>query len=158
MRIAGLDGGRRPCTGRFHNHPIPPTTQALSRALLPGWGQLYNRQFAKIPVVYAGLGIFGGAALNTNRKYRLYGHAYLFTAREDGSGLPIFPQYAEDYARLLFELGLPPEGSLTPEEVIRRRARSSRSFGPSVTIFGVTVTYCTSAWAYGTGLPSWTPS
>ena len=102
--------------------------QALSRALLPGWGQLYNRQFAKIPVIYAGLGIFGGAALNTNRKYRLYGHAYLFTAREDGSGLPIFPQYAEDYARLLSELGLPPEGFLTPEEVIRRRARLEPQF------------------------------
>jgi len=97
-------------------------------AVLPGWGQYYNRQYLKIPVVYLGLGGLTGAALYTNSRYLLYRHAYLFTARVDTAGTPIFSQYADDYDQLIEELGLPPESSLTPEEVESRRARLEGGF------------------------------
>ncbi len=97
-------------------------------AVLPGWGQFYNRQYVKIPLVYLGLGGLAATALYTNGRYLRYRHAYLFTARLDENGEPVFPQYADDYARLLEELGLPPESDLSEEEIASRRARLEPSF------------------------------
>ncbi len=102
--------------------------KALVRALMPGWGQLYNRQYLKIPLVYAGLGLIGAGAAYANGRYLRYRHAYLFTAREDDAGQPVFPEYARDYALLLSELGLPPESSLDAQEIARRRARLEPQF------------------------------
>jgi len=84
---------------------------------------LYNRQYVKIPVVYAGLGGLAVAAIYTNSRYIRYGRAYLFTARTDTEGSPVFPEYAGDYAALLRDLNLQPETELTPEEIATRRAR-----------------------------------
>ncbi len=109
--------------------PGPSPRGALWRAAaVPGWGQLYNRHYLKIPVVYLGFGGLTAAALYNNSRYLRYRHAYLFTAREDENGEPIFPQYADDYARLLQELGLPPESQLSEEEIARRRARLEPGF------------------------------
>lgn len=112
--------------------PLPSTrtpNSALWRAaVFPGWGQFYNRHYLKIPLVYGGLAGFTGAALYTNDRYLLYRHAYLFTARENEEGSPVFPDYAGDYARLLNDLGLPPESDLTDEEIASRRARLEPQF------------------------------
>ncbi len=102
--------------------------RALRRAaLIPGWGQYYNRQYLKMPLVYLGLGAFTGAALYTNSRYLLYRHAYLFTAREE-DGEPVFPEYADDYAKLIADLGLPPESTLSDEEIESRRNRLEPQF------------------------------
>ena len=97
-------------------------------AAFPGWGQAYNRQYLKIPLVYLGLAGFSAAALYTNDRYLLYRHAYLFTARENEDGSPVFPEYAEDYARLIADLGLPPESALSEDEIESRRARLEPQF------------------------------
>lgn len=106
------------------NHP----RQALQRAVLPGWGQWYNRQYVKIPVVYAGFGAFTWAALYTNGKYLTYRRAYLYTARKDANGEPVFPEYATEYAALLSDLGLEPEANLTDDEVVARRMHLEPQF------------------------------
>ncbi len=96
---------------------------SLRRALVPGMGQLYNGQYLKVPLVYAGLGAFAGGALLVNQRYLLYRHAYLYTARMNDDGAPAFPEYAGDYARLLSDLNLEPESNLTEQEIVSRRAR-----------------------------------
>jgi len=96
---------------------------ALHRAFVPGWGQLYNRQYYKVPIVYLGIAAFAGSALLVNRRYQLYRHAYLYTARVDSEGLSIFPEYESDYFRLLRDLELRPESNLMPDEIISRRNR-----------------------------------
>jgi len=95
---------------------------------VPGWGQLYNRQPLKIPFVYLGLAGFTGTALYVNSRYLLYRHAYLFVVRENADGTPVFPEYADDHARLLNELGLRPEAELTDEEIASRRSRLAPQF------------------------------
>ena len=96
---------------------------ALKRAIVPGWGQVYNRQYVKLPFVYGGLaGTIGGAWL-VNRRYLRYRHAYLFTARLNQDGTPFFPEYGSDYASLLNDLNLAPESELTQAEIADRRAR-----------------------------------
>ena len=97
-------------------------------AVVPGWGQFYNRHYLKIPLVYAGLIGFTAAALYTNDRYVLYRHAYLFTARENDDGSPVFPEYADDYARLIADLGLTPESELEEADIESRRARLEPQF------------------------------
>jgi len=105
-----------------------PNSALRRAAAFPGWGQAYNRHYLKIPLVYLGLAGFSAAALYANNQYLLYRHAYLFTARENTDGSPVFPEYTDDYARLINDLGLPPESDLTEEEVESRRARLEPQF------------------------------
>lgn len=77
-------------------------------AALPGWGQVYNRQYYKLPVVYLGLAGITATALYANRRYLLYRHAYLYAEPrlwEDDT--PAFPEYEDAYLRLLDENGIP---------------------------------------------------
>ncbi len=68
---------------------------ALWRALvLPGWGQIYNRQYWKVPFVYAGLGGFAALARFMNERYLLYRHAYLYAIAPDR-----YPQYRDEGER-----------------------------------------------------------
>ena len=58
--------------------PHSPTTAAIMSAALPGLGQVYNRKWWKVPIVYAGLGGLGYLAYNNYSEYRSYLHAYEF--------------------------------------------------------------------------------
>lgn len=54
-----------------------PKKAGLYSALLPGLGQLYNRQYWKIPVVYVGIGIAGYFFIDNSNKYTSYREAYI---------------------------------------------------------------------------------
>lgn len=45
-------------------------------AIIPGWGQAYNREYWKIPVVYAALGITAGTYFYNNTWYKRCKFAY----------------------------------------------------------------------------------
>lgn len=47
-------------------------TAAIMSAVLPGSGQAYNKQYWKMPVVYAALGGLGYWAYNNNKQYKYY--------------------------------------------------------------------------------------
>lgn len=48
--------------GIAHKNPLKPGTMAFGSAIMPGTGQMYNRDYWKLPFVYAGLigGVAGG--------------------------------------------------------------------------------------------------
>ncbi len=81
---------------------------ALWRATIPGWGQIRNRQYYKAAIVWGGLAGFTGAILRANRRYRTYGHGYLWTIR-DATAINVPAGYEQDYLSLLAELGITPE-------------------------------------------------
>ena len=58
--------------------PHSPTKAAIMSACLPGLGQVYNRKWWKVPIVYAGLGGLGYLAYNNYYEYQSYLHAYEF--------------------------------------------------------------------------------
>jgi hypothetical protein len=98
---------------------------ALYRALIiPGWGQVYNRQYYKLPFVYGGLAGISYGAYTNHRSYTLYREAYLFAEPrlwEEGS--PLYAEFEASYHRMLRNQGLAPDDALSPEEAETRRAR-----------------------------------
>ena len=55
-----------------------PHKAAMMSAVLPGLGQIYNRKYWKLPLVYGGLGGFGYAAVWNSKRYKEYFDLYKF--------------------------------------------------------------------------------
>lgn len=60
--------------GRFQPNP---KKAGLYSFLVPGLGQLYNRQYWKIPLVYVGLGVAGYFFIDNLNNYQSYRKAYI---------------------------------------------------------------------------------
>jgi hypothetical protein len=57
---------------------------ALWRAFaVPGWGQVYNRQFVNLPFLYGAIGGLAFLASDINGDYRLYRRAYLYKSFQE---------------------------------------------------------------------------
>ena len=53
-----------------------PKIAARRSALIPGWGQAYNKKYWKIPIIYGGLGFTGYIFVNNIKIYKEYKFAY----------------------------------------------------------------------------------
>jgi hypothetical protein len=60
-----------------------PRNALWRAAAVPGWGQLYNRQYLKIPFVYAGFAALGYRVYRSHQNYLLYRRAHLFGRGEE---------------------------------------------------------------------------
>lgn len=84
--------------------------EALWRSIaVPGWGQFYNRQYVKMPFVYAGLAGGGFAIYELNRRYNLFQKANLFKigqnrATEEGGSNP-YQQFEDEFNQAVERLG-----------------------------------------------------
>ncbi len=55
----------------YHPDSLHSPHTAVSRSLiLPGWGQVYNRQWWKVPIIYGTLGLLGYAIAWNNKYYK----------------------------------------------------------------------------------------
>ncbi len=54
-----------------------PKKAGLYSALIPGMGQIYNRQYWKAPIVYAGLAVAGYFIVDNLNNYQSYRKAYI---------------------------------------------------------------------------------
>ena len=55
-----------------------PKVATIMSTCLPGLGQVYNRKWWKVPIVYAGLGGLGYLVYSNYSEYKSYLHAYEF--------------------------------------------------------------------------------
>lgn len=55
-----------------------PHVATRRSAIIPGWGQIYNKKYWKVPLVYAGLGITAGIFIYNVKNYRLLRQAYIY--------------------------------------------------------------------------------
>jgi hypothetical protein len=79
--------------------PHSPRKAAFYSAVLPGLGQAYNRQYWKMPLVYAALGITTGTFIINMDNYRTFRNAYRI--RMDGNADTV-----DDYVGLYSDNGL----------------------------------------------------
>lgn len=63
-----------------------PGKAALMSAVLPGLGQLYNKKYWKIPVIYAGFGIMTYFIVTNANEYMTYQSAYIEKTNGDTEG------------------------------------------------------------------------
>ena len=55
-----------------------PRTATKRSAMIPGWGQIYNKKYWKLPLVYGGLGITAGVFQYNVKNYKLLRLAYMY--------------------------------------------------------------------------------
>ena len=60
-----------------------PRKAALYSAVFPGMGQIYNRKYWKVPIVYAGMGALVYSAIWNSRQYNYYFDKYKFMTESD---------------------------------------------------------------------------
>lgn len=108
-----------------------PSTAVRRAALVPGGGQIYNRQYWKLPIAYGALAGTAGFALWLNDRYLEHRHAYLYIAwRDDPQEPNKFGQYQGAYEAL---------GEL-PEELLRGRRNVYRR-NRDLTYFAIGAVY-----------------
>ncbi len=66
---------------QFFNGHNPKTATWLG--FIPGLGQIYNKKYWKIPIVYAGFAVTGYFALTNRNEYRKFADAYVCKLAED---------------------------------------------------------------------------
>ncbi len=92
-------------TVRLHS----PKRAAIYSAILPGLGQLYNRKWWKLPIVYGGFAFFGITAQQNQVLYKDFKAAYEHKVLDDGTD-PVNE----------YEAGLTPEQLLYGKRSYRR--------------------------------------
>ena len=65
-------------------------------AILPGLGQVYNKKYWKVPVIYAGLGGFGYMFYINNIQYNYYRAALLYSVNNNGVAMADGALYSTD--------------------------------------------------------------
>ncbi|MCW3089281.1 MAG: hypothetical protein JWP81_350 [Ferruginibacter sp.] len=60
-----------------------PKKATRRSAILPGWGQIYNKKYWKLPLVYGALGITGGVFAYNVKNYKLLRLAYIYKIDTD---------------------------------------------------------------------------
>lgn len=99
-------------------------------AVLPGWGQFYNRQYLKMPFVYGGLAGGGYAIYLTNRNYHLYRNAAIYsrgqTLTNRGEEVPDvisnWESFRDDYEEVVQRVG----GELEGQQLRKQRDKLRR--------------------------------
>ena len=108
-----------------------PRNALWRAAAVPGWGQLYNRQYYKMPFVYAGLAGGGYAVYEMNRRYLLYRRANLFKIGEpqegeDGNGENPYRNFEDEYNEAASRLGVPQGGEVSGRQLRELRDKYRR--------------------------------
>src|SRR6185312_16246973 len=71
-----------------------PKVAMLRSAILPGWGQWYNKKYWKIPIIYGALGVTAGVFFYNLKEYRLLRQAVIYrSSGTHADSLRVDPQF-----------------------------------------------------------------
>jgi hypothetical protein len=76
--------------GPFRPSPRRATLLAVA---LPGAGQLYNRRYWKVPIVYTGFVVLGYFILDNDRQFKTYRDAYILRYKGDRTTASLYNRY-----------------------------------------------------------------
>lgn len=111
-----------------------PRGALLRSVVVPGWGQVYNGQPLKAPVIAAALGGLVYAVATLDGDYRLYREAYQYKAFQelvDRGELTENPRegFADSYDRVAADVGAVSSGPLRAQRDALRRNRDLSILG-----------------------------
>jgi Family of unknown function (DUF5683) len=66
-------------------HAFDPRKATFRSAVVPGWGQIYNKKYWKLPLVYGALGITAGVYFYNVKTYRALKLAYIYKSDKDSA-------------------------------------------------------------------------
>jgi hypothetical protein len=55
-----------------------PRKATIRSAMIPGWGQIYNKKYWKLPLIYGALGVTAGVFVYNVKNYRSLRQAYIY--------------------------------------------------------------------------------
>ncbi len=110
-----------------------PKSALYKSAIIPGWGQVYNKQKIKVPVIYAGLVGLGGFAVYLNSRHSLYDQAYLFKVFDGQDEGVSYPDFESDYNEIA-------QGRNISAETLRLQRNSHRR-NRDLTFLGIAAVY-----------------
>jgi len=90
-----ISGGKTRAMRRFFTKNYPNPRKAALFGIIPGGGQVYNKKWWKLPIVYGALGGMLWWELDNLKTYRELRDNYLWTVDEDPNTVPVDP-----YSRL----------------------------------------------------------
>ncbi len=67
----------------FKKGAFNPRIATKRSAMLPGWGQIYNKKYWKLPLVWGALGITAGVFVNNIKTYKILKQAYAYKVSGD---------------------------------------------------------------------------
>ncbi len=82
-------------TSNYKMHSAHKAT--IYSMILPGLGQGYNKKYWKIPIIYAGFGVFTYFIIFNNNEYQEWKEAYIYAIENPDGGVPPINDYYEKY-------------------------------------------------------------
>ncbi len=77
-----------------------PKVATFRSAVLPGWGQAYNKKYWKIPIIYGALGVTTGVFLYNIKTYNILRKAVIYRAAKDSASVdPEYQRYSTEALR-----------------------------------------------------------
>lgn len=77
-----------------------PKVATFRSAVIPGWGQAYNKKYWKIPIIYGALGTTAGVFLYNIKTYNILRMAVIYRAAGDSSKVdPEYQRYSTESLR-----------------------------------------------------------
>jgi len=78
---------------KFHS----PKVATIMSACLPGLGQIYNKKYWKVPLIYSGFGVIGYSIVVNSKKYKKFLTAYIDRVDDNPTTIDtIYPGYTLD--------------------------------------------------------------
>jgi len=109
-----------------------PGKAALYSLILPGAGQVYNKKYWQVPIVWAGVGTAGGVMIDNVKTYGYYRDGYHESLRAEIEGtVPIIPDGLPKTVRQNLERG-------TSEQIKNIRDQYNRFRQISIFAFALT--------------------
>ena len=73
-----------------------PTVATLMSMAVPGAGQVYNKKYWKVPIIYAGIGTSLYFAFSNNKEFKKYKEAYVYRVDDDSTTVDNFVNILTD--------------------------------------------------------------
>lgn len=72
--------------------PYPPRLATIRSAILPGWGQITNKKYWKLPLVYGALGVTTGVFIYNLNTFKKAKNAYILATDSDLTNDDLIPE------------------------------------------------------------------